>query len=1205
MQWMDADGSVSPIYKTVTHDNVDTNGDGDPTGSYAFDLRTPWKDAAGKSHTYTAKDGQYYRLWIQDFKTAQGNTATMFRQAGGFFPGSYVNSVTGSNLGQFPLIGTNMQKTGVYMYVEDTGGYMTRPTDEWTDGTWTGGLTGNRAIEGTVWLETGAGDYANSATGPNNNPKDPAAVGYKVVFSALTSEGAVAYEAEVASLPVSEQADAAKKLLTDHPEYISATVYTTTDAEGNYKLNFPEGTYNHNYLYGFVMNPAGEIVQGYSSYTSPLFREPNDNLSWTPQTAPSALISSWFNVNFALVPSTQVNLDVTNYDVTDNPATNGDTAKLNVTGRTLSPLYNKIEWVDSKGQVLATCDGDGAGLKTLTEANACTFTVPDEVEDKTVITARLVAGDNIVAADSFIVLKDTDKDGIPDATDSDKNNDGKTDNDDTTGDGPDDGAVTARTQYVTHGVKIDGVAVNSNGNNTDNGAELPEGLRDLVVTLTAKTDMVYTDSIGNEIKVPAGTVFTSGKNSTWVGTKDFPLVQNFGRAVFPEGEYEVGISGIAEGSGYSVNPKTSDLIDGGTVTITGSTPNLFVDLVAPTDADQNDPSYKPGSGKPGETVTVEQTGDKDLPEGTKFTSDDPKVSVDEKTGKVTVTVPDDATPGDTIESTITVTYPDGSKDTTKVTVTVTAPDQTDADQNDPSYKPGSGKPGETVTVEQTGDKDLPEGTKFTSDDPKVSVDEKTGKVTVTVPDDATPGDTIESTITVTYPDGSKDTTKVTVTVEDPEHPATLDPKPAYPETVAPAGKTTTVTPTNEGDEYPEGTRFEIDRSFEAPKGYTISVDPSTGVLTVTVAPAGKDGADAESVTVPVKVTYPDGSGAINDSVNAVIKLDTDNDGIPDETDDDDDNDGVTDEQEKKDGTDPKNPDTDGDGVNDGQEKKDGTDPLNPDTDGDGLSDGEEKELGTDPKNPDTDGDGINDGDEVSGEKNKDWDGDGKGDPTDPTKADSDGDGVNDGDEVKNGTDPNNPDTDGDGLTDGKEKELGTDPKNPDTDGDGLTDGQEVNGGDHNPFDNDGDGKGDPTDPLNPDTDGDGISDGDEVSGKGNSYDGKPTDPNKADTDGDGLSDGDEVNRTDGEGKPAPTDPNKADTDGDGISDGDEVKNGTDPLVPNVDSAQPTDKPTSGKKVSAKKSLAKTGAAAGLTAVVAAGLAGLGGVLVRRRRTEED
>lgn len=48
-----------------------------------------------------------------------------------------------------------------------------------------------------------------------------------------------------------------------------------------------------------------------------------------------------------------------------------------------------------------------------------------------------------------------------------------------------------------------------------------------------------------------------------------------------------------------------------------------------------------------------------------------------------------------------------------------------------------------------------------------------------------------------------------------------------------------------------------------------------------------------------------------------------------------------------------------------------------------------------------------------------------------------------------------------------------------------------------------------------------------------------------------------------------------------------------------------EKAAADKKPSKKTKLAKTGAAAGMTAVVAAGLAGLGGVLVRRRRAEED
>ena len=594
---------------------------------------------------------------------------------------------------------------------------------------------------------------------------------------------------------------------------------------------------------------------------------------------------------------------------------------------------------------------------------------------------------------------------------------------------------------------------------------------------------------------------------------------------------------------FTVLPKTTDydpVYKDDTKVVQGSSTTIPV----PTFDDPRTKDVVETNATPKDT-TFEQDGtDVTLPDGTKGAF--PGTIVVNDDGSIEVTPNADASLG-SYQVPVKVTYVDGSTDTVSVPFEVTER-LTNADENDPSYEGVSVTKGESVTSESPKNSDgseVPSGSEFSipadfkaPEGTTVSVDKTTGKVTVKT-SDGTPVGEIKVPVTVTYPDKTTDSTSVTVTVKDAAPQPTVDPKPVYADTVVPAGKTTTVTPTNEGDAYPSGTVFAIDPSFQAPGGYTITIDPATGTLSVTVAPAGKDGADAESVTVPVVVTYPDGSNATNDSVNAVIKLDTDGDGQPDVTDPDDDNDGVSDEDEAKNGTDPKNPDTDGDGLNDGDEIT----------------------RGTDPNKADTDGDGVNDGDEVTGDKNKDWDGDGKGDPTDPTKADSDGDGLNDGDEITRGTDPNKADTDGDGISDGNE----------------------VSGKD-NPFQ---DGKHDPngepgnTDPLNPDTDGDGISDGDEVTGKGNTYDGKPTDPNKADTDGDG------------------------------VNDGDEVKNGTDPLVPNADgkpSTQPTDQgsqKSSGKTASVKKSLAKTGAAAGLTAVVAAGLAGLGGLLVRRRRTDED
>ena len=103
MQWIDKDG-VSPIYRAHTNNSLSTSG-GSRTWCYAFDLRQAYTDANGKEHKYSATSGQYYKLWIEDYQTKNGNTVTMLRQAGGFFPGSYVNSVTDNNIGQFPLIG--------------------------------------------------------------------------------------------------------------------------------------------------------------------------------------------------------------------------------------------------------------------------------------------------------------------------------------------------------------------------------------------------------------------------------------------------------------------------------------------------------------------------------------------------------------------------------------------------------------------------------------------------------------------------------------------------------------------------------------------------------------------------------------------------------------------------------------------------------------------------------------------------------------------------------------------------------------------------------------------------------------------------------------------------------------------------------------------------------------------------------------------
>ena len=693
---------------------------------------------------------------------------------------------------------------------------------------------------------------------------------------------------------------------------------------------------------------------------------------------------------------------------------------------------------------------------------------------------------------------------------------------------------------------------------------------------------------------------------------------------------------VPEDSPVKVDPNTGEVtvvIDGnvkpgteikGTVTVTypdGSKEDVpvKVTVVKKDDKDLYQPKYKPVTVVELNAYTVAApVSDPAVPAGTHFSFGDTKpAGLGDLTlgadGSFSGTAPEvDANTPYTVN--VLVTYPDGTTETIGTVVTVLDKPKQNAEHY-PSYKPGQGKPGQSVKVPQTGDDKLPEGTKFSvPDGSPVTVDPHTGEVTVTVPGAAKPGDVIEETVTVTYPDGSKDTAKVTVTVQSPDK--VLDPQPEYAPVVAPAGKTVTSTPSNKGDAYPSGTVFSIDKSFTAPKGYTVGIDPKTGTVTVTVAPAGKDGADEEVLQVPVVVTYPKDSGAVTDRANAEFQLDTDGDGTPDIKDDDDDNDGIKDDDEKKDGTDPKNDDTDGDGLKDGEEKDHGTDPLDPDTDKDGVNDGDEvhgsknpfkdhksdpngEPGNTDPKNPDSDGDGVKDGEElntkVDPDTGKTVDDPSQKDPkTDPNAKDTDGDGVDDGTEKKDGTDPTKPDTDGDGVNDGDEKKDGTDPLNPDTDGDGLKDGEEKDHG---------------TDPLNPDTDKDGVNDGDEVHGSKNPFkdhksdpNGEPgnTDPKNPDSDGDGVKDGEELN-TKVDPDTGKTVPNPDDTDA-----------VTDPNVKNVASGDQGDRNDQGgqddgnakdaKSAKGARRLAKTGADIALMLGVAVLLVAAGVLMLRHRRS---
>ncbi|RTX71686.1 LPXTG cell wall anchor domain-containing protein, partial [Mammaliicoccus sciuri] len=379
----------------------------------------------------------------------------------------------------------------------------------------------------------------------------------------------------------------------------------------------------------------------------------------------------------------------------------------------------------------------------------------------------------------------------------------------------------------------------------------------------------------------------------------------------PGTKFDVPADKVPSSWTVEVDPNTGDLtivppkdVTPGTevdipVTVTypdGSTEELPVKVVVekstdkPADksnADDNSPGYDSkdqGSTpvKPGSETHIPQTGDKELPPGTKFEVPADKVpsgwtvTIDPNTGDLTIVPPKDVTPGTEVEIPVTVTYPDGSTKELPVKVVVEkATENSQADDNSPGYGskdqgPTPVKPGTEVKIPQTGDKELPPGTKFDVPADKVpsgwtvTVDPKTGDITVVPPKDVTPGTMVDIPVTVTYPDGSTKIVPVKVVVEKPaDKPAGKtqadDNTPGYgskdqgPTPVKPG--TSTHIPQTGDKELPPGTKFEVP-SDKVPSGWTVTVDPNTGDITV-VPP--KDVTPGTKVDIPVNVTYPDGS----------------------------------------------------------------------------------------------------------------------------------------------------------------------------------------------------------------------------------------------------------------------------------------------------------------------------------------------------------
>ena len=251
------------------------------------------------------------------------------------------------------------------------------------------------------------------------------------------------------------------------------------------------------------------------------------------------------------------------------------------------------------------------------------------------------------------------------------------------------------------------------------------------------------------------------------------------------------------------------------------------------DADGNIRMFPTGSMPPG--ATFEQTGLTALP-----------VEVDPETGAITVKVSEDAPVGANFDIPLKLTLPDGSAQ--EITVPVST--KSEAANQVVSWRPVKvTEAGTPVTVAPS---QAPAGTtyalaaSFDAQGWQVSVDPKTGEITVARNGDEDDPQAALIPVVVTFADGSQRVVEVpATTVRGTAAVANVE----YPRVVINAGQTAILRPSV------AGASFSLVKPIP---GLRTQIDPVTGELTV----ASYDGTVPGPRDIPVQVTFEDSSSTI-------------------------------------------------------------------------------------------------------------------------------------------------------------------------------------------------------------------------------------------------------------------------------------------------------------------------------------------------------